>query len=139
MAQWLALISTGDQYAVASRSKFSAAGAWLWRWKDHIDRRFMAKFRTYLLWKPMQIHSLCSSIPLAGEEAQQAISAIAMRCGGCGAKVGSSTLSGALGALRPAERDDVVIGLHAPDDAAIVRVPSWQSHGALRGLFSIVY
>ena len=121
---WLALISTGDQYAVASRSKFSAAGAWLWRWKDHIDRRFMAKFNNLPAMEADANSQPRSSIPLAGEEAQQAISAIAMRCGGCGAKVGASTLSRALGALRPAERDDVVIGLHAPDDAAIVRVPS---------------
>ena len=62
-------------------------------------------------------------VALSAEESQQAISAIAMRCGGCGAKVGATVLSRALGALRPVERDDVVIGLHAPDDAAVVRVP----------------
>jgi selenide,water dikinase len=37
--------------------------------------------------------------------------------------VGASTLSNALGGLQPVQRDDVVIGLHAPDDAAVMRVP----------------
>ena len=60
---------------------------------------------------------------LDAEESQQAISAIAMRCGGCGAKVGATVLSRALGALQPVDRADVLIGLHAPDDAAVLRVP----------------
>jgi selenide,water dikinase len=43
-----------------------------------------------------------------------------MRCGGCGAKVGATVLSRALGAIEPAQRADVVVGLDAPDDAALV-------------------
>ena len=41
---WLALISTGDQYAVASRGQFTASGRWLWHYKDWIDRRFMRRY-----------------------------------------------------------------------------------------------
>lgn len=120
--RWLALISTGDRYAVASRGVVHAEGAWVWRWKDWIDQRFMAKFRD-LPEMTIQPGSHGTSVPLDAAESAQAISAIAMRCGGCGAKVGATVLSRALAAVSPIERDDVLIGLHAPDDAAIVRVP----------------
>jgi len=63
------------------------------------------------------------SIPLDESDQTQAISALAMRCGGCGAKVGATVLSRALANVHPVERDDVLIGLHAPDDAAVLRVP----------------
>lgn len=120
--KWLALISTGDKYAVASRGEIQFDGAWVWHWKDWIDRRFMKKFNDL---PPMQETSKLpdTAAALNAEEASQAISAVAMRCGGCGAKVGSTVLSRALGELRPIERDDILIGLHAPDDAAVLRVP----------------
>ena len=40
----LALISTGDRHAIAARGAFVAEGDWVWRWKDRIDRAFMAKY-----------------------------------------------------------------------------------------------
>ncbi len=122
--RWLALISTGDRYAVASRGALSFSGGWVWRWKDWIDRRFMGRFDTF---PAMEGHSPASdntsTVALSVEESLQAVSLLAMRCGGCGAKVGAGVLSRALAGLVPVPSDDVLIGLHAPDDAAIVRVP----------------
>ena len=124
--RWLALISTGDRHAVASRGAFYARGDLLWRWKDWIDRRFMRKFSQFPPMSPAQSASMAKaeiSIPLDDSEHTQAISALAMRCGGCGAKVGASVLTRALASVEPIERDDVLIGLHAPDDAAVLSVP----------------
>jgi selenide,water dikinase len=75
----------------------------LWNWKDKIDRQFMDRF-----------HKLPSmSEPL-----------VEMRCAGCGCKVGSTVLERVLQRLERIENTpDIVIGLDAPDDAAVVKVP----------------
>lgn len=119
---WLALVSTGDRYAVASRGPLSAAGRWLWRWKDHIDRQFMRRFNA-LPAVPAMRPASPPRLALAPDESAQALSALAMRCGGCGAKVGPTVLARALAGLRPLAHSGVLLGLHAPDDAAVVRIP----------------
>ena len=139
--RWLALISTGDQAAVASRGSgvLGWALAWalgarltgpaVWRYKDAIDRRFMRNFSEFPAMATGESEpgntpgALTHTLALSAEESQQAISAIAMRCGGCGAKVGATVLSRALGNLNVMDRADVLIGLNSPDDAAVVRVP----------------
>ena len=139
----LALISTGNRHAVASRGALYAEGDWLWWWKDWIDRRFIRQFTALA---PMDAaddrgplrsaidaavaaarRSRPPPLQLTAAEAREAITAAGMRCGGCGAKVGATVLSRALNSLQPLVRDDVVVGLDSPDDAAIVRVPDGQA------------
>jgi len=113
----LYLISTGERYALGARNGFTFEGAWVWKVKDFIDRRFIAKFNEL----PAMAAGDPAPIPaIADQAAIKEISALAMRCGGCGAKVGATILTRALGAVEPAARDDVVVGLDAPDDAAVV-------------------
>lgn len=113
----LYLVSTGDRYAVGTRNGLSFEGAWAWRWKDHIDRTFMDKFNVL-----PEMAQPAREIPsgIADRNAMAEIPALAMRCGGCGAKVGADVLSRALASVSPETRADVVTGLDSPDDAAIV-------------------
>lgn len=124
--RFLSLLSLGDQSAVAERHGFSISGAWVWRWKDRIDRAFMTRFSD-LPERDMGRRG-------AGPAVRGAVPAQAP-CGGCGAKVGAGTLRDALTRLRdefpehvatPDELDDAV---PLPAPAAIV-----QSVDALRAV-----
>ncbi len=103
----LSLISTGDRGAIASRGGWSAQGAWVWRWKDRIDRKWMERYRYF--------------VPAMGEAAMPEGE---MPCAGCGAKLGHEILERALARLQSVRRGDVIIGLDAPDDAAVVELPA---------------
>ncbi len=97
----LVILGLGGGRAVAWRNGFSFSGTLAWRWKDWIDRRWMAMYQQL---RPM---------PMA-EEA---------RCGGCGAKLGAAALHEALAGLVVAPRADIPLGLAAADDAAVAVPP----------------
>lgn len=118
---FLSLITTGDKRAVASKSKWALGGRMVWLLKNWIDRRFMKKYNVLPAMKPSEELKLPRG--LASEETLKDLSAVAMRCGGCGAKVGANVLSRVIGRLSPLQRKDVLIGLDAPDDAAVTRTP----------------
>lgn len=40
----LYLLACGPGHAIASWGAFSAQGAWVWRWKNHLDKRFVQRF-----------------------------------------------------------------------------------------------
>ncbi|MEN8161968.1 MAG: selenide, water dikinase SelD, partial [Myxococcota bacterium] len=101
---FLALLNLGDGRALGGKWGLAAGGRLVWRLKDAIDRRFVARFRA-------------EGLPEMGGEP--------MQCGGCAAKLDAGALGRALAALPPAARDDaVLLGLDHPDDAAAVRTPA---------------
>ena len=108
----LALISTGERYAIASRGPFKIEGAWVWDWKDWIDRRWMRMYQN-----TDAMRARMRSAPPDESVLEE------MRCGGCAAKVGPQPLSDALSRLPPPIAEGVVVGLNAPDDAAVLAPP----------------
>lgn len=120
--KWLALISSGDRYAVASRGRVSFSGKWVWRWKDRIDRSFMTRFSD-LPEMPAPRGARKAAVALTPADTET-VSSAGMRCAGCGAKIAAPALGRVLERLsKDSERDDVVIGLDRPDDAAVLRLP----------------
>lgn len=119
----LAILATGPRHAIASRGSACIGGDWVWRWKDFIDRRFMRRFQQ-LPTMAAPATPPAPPTPLLTEFA--ALGPLGMRCGGCGAKVGAEILGAALRTLPRHARDDVLIGLDGPDDAAVTRIPVGQ-------------
>lgn len=110
---YLKLISLGGKSAVADKYGGRLEGAWLWRWKDRIDRRFMDKF-THLPRMP------APALPRPVADGVAEALGDKPLCGGCGAKVGGGTLASVLASLPAADRNDILRG--AGDDAAVLRV-----------------
>ncbi|EAQ97495.1 selenide, water dikinase SelD [Congregibacter litoralis] len=123
-SEFLSMLALGPQRAVAQRNGLSVSGAWVWRWKDRIDREFMARFRDLA---PRQMDS--AKPRTASDDKTQA------PCGGCGAKVSGDALHAVLAELR-AMYPELLPAAGCLDDAMPVRSdgPLLQSLDALRGL-----
>jgi selenide,water dikinase len=111
---YLKLISTGHKAAVADKWGLPLDGAWLWAWKDRIDRKFMVKFEDYpAMPRALPTPAMPGLLDAMGDKPM---------CGGCGAKLGASDLATALATLPKPQRPEVVSG--PGDDAAILTTPN---------------
>jgi selenide, water dikinase len=124
---YLSILGTGDGRAVATRNGWSIEGAWVWRWKDYIDRKWMRMYREPPQQRMQMPAGAAPDPALADAEAKRLLADIGMRCGGCGAKVGASVLARVLARLGPSPATGITIGLDAPDDAAMIEVPAGQA------------
>ncbi len=109
---FLKLINTADGKTIAERGQRSFYGRWCWHLKNRIDKKFMRMYQDY------------TSMPMP--PAAPATDEDAMRCLGCGGKIGSQLLSSILDELEVPDHPDVIIGLDQPDDAAIVKTQNNQ-------------
>lgn len=119
--RFLSLISQADGSAVAARGAFSFAGALAWRWKDRIDRRFMARFSDLPAMtrpRPRRRAALPDAAAL-NREAE-------MRCRGCGAKMAGDALDSVLTRLRADYPSTVYETAASRDDAAVTVPPPGQ-------------
>lgn len=123
---FLSLLNCADRTAVASRGPFAFQGHWVWQYKDWIDVRFMKLFKEFPSMEQTSVPDINSNM-LSGK-ALEKIKEIPMRCGGCGAKVGSTVLSRVLERLQQPDSNiqGIIVGMQQPDDAAVIEVPDGQ-------------
>lgn len=125
--RYLNIIDTGLGDAIASWGPFAIRSKWSRRWKDSIDRKFMSLFSEF---PAMDTQPRSNSRLLDNRSSSQPMQT--MHCAGCGAKVGSKVLTRALARVRADSpgnadwpyRNNIYAGLEAPDDAAIIQIPS---------------
>jgi selenide,water dikinase len=110
-ADYLKLISLGEQAAVAEKWGLAGSGPRFWRLKDRIDRKFMDRFADY----PAMA---AQGLPETATEGLAAQMAGRPLCGGCGAKLGPGVLSQALSVVPAPVRAEVRSG--PGDDAAVL-------------------
>ena len=104
--EFLSIVTTGGKHAVAAKNGLSLSGAWVWQWKNWIDKKFMKQFSQFPVMSQSKNTGLLRNI-----DSQ-------MACGGCGSKVSGDLLSSVLSGLG--------IETSELDDAAIYEVPAGQ-------------
>ena len=130
-SSFLSLISTGEKYAVASKGRYLALeGSYLWIIKDYIDRTWMQNYIDLPdMSKRNETQSnVPSSVSSKGADVMAAFAATAMRCGGCGAKVGATTVSRVLAEVYKRSKTSNNID---HDDAAIIPIDKNDEGGAM--------
>lgn len=111
---FLSLLSLGDRKAAGQRGPLAFSGAWVWRWKDRIDRAFMRRFHEF-------------------DQQMPAMDDATMHCAGCGSKLGPAMLSETLSELGYREH---------PEDAAALPLKQgtvWQSLDGFRSFTDDLY
>ena len=115
---FLSLISLGQKKAIAAKNSFTVTKrsfqTMLWCIKDAIDQRFMSKFDDLPL---LSMHSHQEiDLRLIDQTQQNEIKNHAIRCAGCGSKVGSSVLRNVINHLLGEDH-------FMPEDAVIIKTP----------------
>ena len=99
----LSLLNTADGEALATWGPFAIKGTIWRRWKDRIDRRWVAMF---------------TDLQLMGRTTEGVESPL-MRCGGCGSKVSSDVLGSVLKELDTGADARLVVGASDGEDASV--------------------
>ena len=107
---FLSLLSLGDRQAVGCRNGLVASGNWVWRLKDHIDRKFMNRLNN-----PAADSGMDMVMPPVDSD---------MHCAGCGSKLGPDIIASSLAAIPHFARSEVIPALGKAEDASVWTVPA---------------
>lgn len=134
---FLSLMATGGKRAIASRGPVAVEADWIWRWKDHIDQTFMRKFRDLPVMSfNATLHRLPDVLKRRYEAGTQTTPATlaatpttatpakppAMRCRGCGSKVGEQVLERVLRSLDSGARQGGSLAYSPAGDTAVLDI-----------------
>ena len=112
----LALMTTGNRTAIASRGKFFLHGKIAWLVKDRIDLNFVKKYTNL----PHMNQNLSIAKGLVDNRTQQLLESHAIRCAGCGAKVANNVLQDVLHQLPNTEKQEILTNFSSAEDASLI-------------------
>ena len=118
----LALMSMGDKKAIASRNNLFFKGSWVWHLKHRIDTAFLKKYSEL----PVMSAPLNLAKGLVDKQVEEQLSAHALRCAGCGAKVAGNVLEEVLQQLPDNQSADVLSGHTSIEDASMIKMENGQ-------------